>query len=490
MRKSGILMPMFSLPSRFGTGCFSGEARGFIDFLSDSGQSLWQLLPLCPTAYGDSPYQSPSAFAGNPYFIDIDTLKEEGLLTEAEAEEYASICPKGDRVDYGFLYSTRPVILRRAFERFDTASSDYQQFKEREKYWLDDYTLFAAIKDRMGGAPPQNWEHRYKHREGGFEKDFKEDTEYYAFLQYEFSKQWSALKSYANSKGIELIGDIPLYVSADSADLWAHPGLFEAREDLTLTAVAGCPPDMFDANGQLWGNPLYRWDAHKEQGYGWWIKRIRRNMELYDILRLDHFRGFAGYYSIPDGSDARGGRWLEGPRWELFDAIFKECPEAEFIAEDLGYITEDVRDLLKDTGIGGMKVLQFAFDGNPDNIFLPHKWSESDTAYTGTHDNQTLVGWIKSNPGEARCSAQYMNVPFEGECDLAFRLIRLAMESSADRCIVPLQDYLCLDDNYRINAPGQGGGQWTVRLGREHFSDGLRDRILEITKTSGRGANA
>ncbi len=489
MRKSGILMPMFSLPSRYGIGCFSREARQFIDFLSESGQSLWQLLPLCPTAYGDSPYQSPSAFAGNPYFIDIDTLKDEGLLTEAEAEEYASLCPQGDRVDYGFLYSTRPMILRKAYERFDKNCPDYLRFKAEEDWWLADYTLFASAKSRFGGAPPQNWDNRYKYREKGYEQDLKDEAEYHAFLQYEFSKQWLSLKEYANSKGVELIGDIPLYVSADSADLWANRHLFEAKDDLTLTSFAGCPPDAFDANGQLWGNPLYRWDVHKEQGYDWWIKRIKRNMALYDILRLDHFRGFAGYYSIPAGKSAREGHWVEGVGAELFDAIYTNCPEVKFIAEDLGYITEDVRRLLAGTRIGGMKVLQFAFDGNPNNIFLPHKWSESDTAYTGTHDNHTIAGWIKAYPNDARRSAEYMGMDYGDTSALADGLIRLAMGSRADICIVPLQDYLGLDDGYRINAPGEGGGQWTIRLKAEHFTDDVAERILRITKESERTVN-
>lgn len=490
MRKSGILMPMFSLPSRFGIGCFSNEARQFIDFLSDSGQGLWQLLPLCPTAYGDSPYQSPSAFAGNPYFIDIDTLKEDGLLTASETDEYAGICPRDGRVDYGFLYATRPIILRKAYERFDKSDPDYLRFKEDEGDWLVDYTLFAAAKNRFGGAPPMAWDNRYKYRENGFDEDLREDAEYYAFLQYEFGKQWTALKNYANSRGVELIGDIPLYVSADSAELWAHRELFEARDDLTLTAVAGCPPDIFDSNGQLWGNPLYRWNVHAETGYDWWIRRIRRNMKLFDILRLDHFRGFAGYYSIPAGSDARRGSWFEGPGRDLFDAIFIGCPDAKFIAEDLGHITDDVQKLLDDTGIGGMKVLQFAFDGNPSNGFLPHNWEERDTAYTGTHDNQTLIGWIKTNPEDAKRSAQYLGVPFESAEALAHRLIRCAMGSRADICIVPVQDYLSLDDGYRINAPGKEGGQWTVRLGKEHFSRELAERILEITKESERTVNA
>ena len=492
MRKSGILMPVFSLPSDWGIGCFSKEAEEFVDFLVRSGQSYWQLLPLSPTAYGDSPYQSPSAFAGNPYFIDIAALCREGLLTEDEAESYRKLCSTRSRVDYNFLYTTRGDILSKAFSRFDTRSPDYISFKDTESYWLGDYALFMAIKETLGGAPLKDWPGKLKHAHNGATADFDVDTirraEFHKFVQYQFMKQWLGIKKYANSKGIQIIGDIPIYVAADSADLWSHSGLFELGGDLNPITVAGCPPDRFDKRGQLWGNPIYDWEQHSKDGNRWWIERIKRNMRLYDVIRLDHFRGFESFYSVPaDSETAEIGEWRKGPGIELFNAIKKGCPHAKFIAEDLGFITDSVRKLLADTGFAGMKILQFAFEDAEDNVYLPHNYTTNNVVYTGTHDNHTAAGWATAAPPSAvKRMAEYVNTPLSCKEDVCRSLVHLAMTSVADTCIIPFYDYLERGDEYRINIPGKVGGHWTVRFDREDFSGVLVRRIWHLTKLSGR----
>lgn len=489
MRRSGILLPVFSLPSPYGIGCFSREAKKFIDFLADAYQTYWQILPLGPTSYGDSPYQSPSAFAGNPYFIDIDTLKSEGLLTPNECEEYLRICPKGKKVDYKFLYDTRHKILKKAFLRF-AETEDYRRFEEEERYWLNTYAQFAAIKDHFGGAPLESWDKSVRLREKSaiesLLQKLSNKIHYHKFLQYQFMRQWSAIKTYANEKGIQIIGDMPIYTALDSAESWANPELFEFDSNRMPTIVAGCPPDTFSKDGQLWGNPVYDWEYHHNTGYKWWTERLRRSMRLYDVVRIDHFRGFDSFYAIPYGSKtARTGRWYKGPGMKLFNVLKEDCPDLDIIAEDLGFITDSVRSLLISTGYPGMKVMQFAFDSREDSDYLPHNYIRNSVVYTGTHDNQTSLGWAQTADKEdlAR-GVDYMGVDSVCAEDVCRGLVRLAMGSVSDVCIIPLQDYLMLDDRARINTPGTLGGNWTWRMDR--IDTETEKEIAHITAVYGR----
>ena len=379
MRKSGILMPISSLPSKYGIGAFSKEAYDFVDLLKETNQSLWQILPLGPTSYGDSPYQSISTFAGNLYFIDLEELIEEGLLTEKECTS----CDWGDNeeyIDYGKIYSSRFKILRQAYKRSNLENdTDYIKFCKENEYWLKDYALYIAIKNSNESKSWTNWDEDIRLRKveaiNFYEESLKEDIEFYKYTQYLFFKQWNKLKAYANENGISIVGDIPIYVSLDSADSWSNPELFQLDKDGYPTAVAGCPPDYFSKDGQLWGNPLYNWEYNKESNYEWWIKRIEHAFKLYDVVRIDHFRGFDEYYSIPYGDkDAKKGCWKKGPGIDLFNAIKERLGEVNIIAEDLGTLTDSVHQLLKDTNYPGMKVLQFAFDTDGDNEYLPHNY--------------------------------------------------------------------------------------------------------------------
>ena len=484
MRKSGILLPIFSLPSPYGIGCFSDNAKKFIDFLSGSGQSLWQILPLGPTSFGDSPYQSPSAFAGNPYFIDLDTLCADGLLTEQECENYKNQCPLSDRVDYGFLYSTRNKILKNAFERF-VPDSEYEKFIYDEREWLDDFAQFMAIKDYYGGKSVYEWDEPIRKRNAqaltSLINELSQEIAYHKFLQYEFMKQWLDIKEYANRRGIQIIGDMPIYTALDSAESWATPELFEFDESIRPTVVSGCPPDSFSPDGQLWGNPVYRWDYHRSQGFDWWIRRMNRNLKLYDIVRIDHFRGFESYYAIPYGAEnAKDGKWYEGIGTELFDALKENCPGLNIIAEDLGFITDGVRKLLHDTGFPGMKVLQFAFDLRDESDYLPHNYQRNSVVYTGTHDNSTTLGWANSvNESELDYAREYMGC--NNVCD---GLVRLAMSSVSDTCIIPLQDYLRLDDSARLNTPSTLGNNWRWRM--QIPTQEVEKRIHRLTSIYGR----
>ena len=399
MRTSGILLPVASLPSKYGIGAFSKEAYKFVDTLEKAGQSYWQILPLGPTGYGDSPYQSFSTFAGNPYFIDLEKLIKKGWITKDECKAYDF----GDNtgyVDYEKIYNCRYEILRKAYERSRIADdADFQKFCKENKEWLDDYALYTEIKAANDGKSWSEWEDEYRLRdELALEKFAKENREgilFQKFMQYEFATQWGALKAYANEKGIEIIGDIPIYVAFDSADAWMNPELFEFDEDMNPIEVAGCPPDGFTADGQLWGNPIYDWEYHKKQNFAWWIRRIKHCEVLYDVVRIDHFRGFDEYYTIPYGmTNARIGKWKKGPGIALFKEVKKHVKNIEIIAEDLGYMTQAVRDLVAETGYPGMKVLQFAFGGGSDNEYLPHNYTPNSVVYTGTHDNETLMQYL------------------------------------------------------------------------------------------------
>ena len=396
MRASGVLMPVSSLPSRYGIGCFSKEAYEFVDCLERAGQSKWQVLPLGPTGYGDSPYQPFSTFAGNPYFIDLDMLVEEGLLFKEECEQLQW---GGDPrfVDYERIYFSKNEILRKAYGRFD-ADDKFYAFCKKEQEWLEPYCLFRAIKDSQNGALWTTWPEELRKSDSkevqNKKKELEKEMEYYQFLEYEFDCQWNKLKAYANKKGITIIGDLPIYVAIDSADAWANPMMFQMDENGVPSAIAGCPPDAFSADGQMWGNPLYDWKTQKKTGYKWWIQRMKRSLVLYDTVRIDHFRGFAEYYAIPaDAENALEGEWKEGPGIDLFRAMEKALGDMDVIAEDLGTLDEKVFDLMDETGYPGMKVLQFAFDSGNTNFYLPHRYKKNCVVYTGTHDNDTTKAW-------------------------------------------------------------------------------------------------
>lgn len=496
MRASGVLLPISSLPSAYGIGCFSKEAYAFIDQLKSAGQKYWQILPLGPTGYGDSPYQSFSTFAGNPYFINLEELIESGWLTKEECED-AYFGDNSISIDYGALFESRYPLLRKAFSRSKIEiDKDFLLFVEEQKDWLRDYALYMAIKDSKGGSCWDQWEESLRFREKDAlqekEKELQEDILFYEFMQYIFWKQWDKLKAYANKQGIKIIGDIPIYVSFDSADAWAGKELFQFNEDGTPSAVAGCPPDGFSATGQLWGNPLYRWEYHKETGYAWWMKRLKACFDHYDVVRIDHFRGFDEYFSIPYGAeDATGGHWEKGPGIALFDAMKKELGEKEIIAEDLGYVTDTVRQLVKDSGFPGMKVLEFAFDSRDSGSaadYLPHNYEKNTVVYTGTHDNETIIGWFKDGlqKEEQQMVRDYFYLPDEPEDKIHIPLIQAAMASVSDLCIIPIQDYLGLGNEARINTPSTSGCNWKWRLALGQFSEELIEYMATITKRYGR----
>ena len=491
-RASGILLPIASLPSRYGIGTFSRCAYDFVDFLERAGQRYWQILPLGPTGYGDSPYQSFSTFAGNPYFIDLDQLAEEGLLSEEECEAIDAQ-EDGQYIDYQKLYETRFDILRKAYERSSLAEKpEYQDFLEENKEWLEDYCLFMAVKDWFGGKSFAEWDEDIRLRRPEAMERFREllaeEIDFYRFQQFYFQKQWYRLKKYANSHGVEIIGDIPIYVAFDSADTWSEPALFQFDENGTPSAISGCPPDGFSATGQVWGNPLYDWEYHEKTGYAWWIKRMRRCFRLYDIVRVDHFRGFDEYFSIPYGQDtAQGGHWAKGPGIALFHALQKELGETRIIAEDLGFLTDSVIRFVRDTGYPGMKVLEFAFDSREESNYLPHTYTQNCVAYTGTHDNQTVVGWFRSLPEEDyRMAVRYLDLKREDENEINWKMIRTVLASVADTAIIPIQDYLGLDDAARINTPSKLGGNWIWRMKKNALTEEMEKKIRELTELYGR----
>ena len=495
MRASGILMPVFSLPSRYGIGSFSKSAYQFVDMLKKAGQKYWQILPLCPTSYGDSPYQSFSTYAGNPYFIDLDQLIEEKLLTRKECQA----CDFGDDpqdIDYGKLYENRFKLLRKAYERANVGEDqEFEAYRRENAWWLDDYALFMAVKDRFDGVAWNEWVEdirlRWSNAMDYYRRELYYEIEFYSYLQFVFMKQWKKLKNYANINGIEIIGDIPIYVAFDSADAWANPELFQFDSENLPTAVAGCPPDGFSADGQLWGNPLYRWDYHRETGFDWWIRRIAYCSELYDVVRIDHFRGFDEYYSIPYGdTTARNGHWEKGPGIALFEAAKNRLGELNIIAEDLGYITDSVKKLVADSGFPGMKVLEFAFDSREKSDYLPYTYEKNSVVYTGTHDNETIAGWYAGlDKSDLKMCTDYMNIDRIPGKEYHWDFIRLAMLSVSDLCVIPIQDYLGLDNRARINHPSTLGTNWRWRLAKGQLSASLLKEIREMTRISGRLQN-
>ncbi|KAI4447307.1 4-alpha-glucanotransferase [Eubacterium plexicaudatum ASF492] len=494
-RSAGILLPITSLPSKYGIGCFSKSAYDFTDWLKEAGQTYWQILPLGPTSYGDSPYQSFSTFAGNPYFISLEALIEEGVLTKKECDK-ADFGKLADDINYEKMYKSRYPLLHMAYERSKISENpDYQQFITENNWWLSDYALFMALKDRFEGVPWNEWPEdirlRYGYSMDYYRKELYFEIEFQQYMQFKFFEQWNALKAYANESGIRIIGDIPIYVAMDSADAWAHPELFQLDENNVPVAVAGCPPDGFSADGQLWGNPLYRWDYHRSTDYAWWISRLYFCFRMYDVLRIDHFRGFDEYYSIPYGEkSAVNGHWEKGPGIELFQRMEHHLGKHDVIAEDLGYVTDSVRKLVHDSGFPGMKVLEFAFDSRDSgsaNDYLPHNYMENCVAYTGTHDNETIAGWFTSIKKEERQIARDYLCDQHTPQKLLYRsFISLVMRSSAKTCIIPMQDYMGLDNDCRTNKPSTVGTNWRWRLTPKDLSDELQEEILAYTKRYGR----
>ena len=486
MKQAGILLPLSSLPSPYGIGTMGREAYRFIDFLADSNQKIWQLLPIHQTSYGDSPYQSPSAFAGNPYFIDIDALIDQGLLTKKEVKDQP---PTTEYVDYAHVYYARYPLLRKAFARFNaTKYADYEDFCKQNAFWLDDYAAFMAIKSTYDFQGRNTWALADRRKDTLPADKVIDESEcnFWKFLQYFFFAQWEKMHAYAKQKGVALVGDMPIYVADDSADVWANPTMFCLNAKGMTKTVAGVPPDYFSETGQLWGNPLYDWKAMKADNYNWWYERLRVAFSLFDIVRIDHFRGFCNYWSIPAGEQtAINGKWKNGPGAEMFITLEQRFGyRLPLIAEDLGDLDAKVHKMLKKLGYPGMKVLQFAFDSD-DSDYLPPHYTENCVVYTGTHDNRTTLGWLDDRTYDPRLRFERAVPGYRGAKDLD-RLIRYALDSRADLCIIPMQDYLGLDDAARINTPGTLGDNWKWRLAKNYDKASLKNHIRKLTDASGR----
>ena len=476
--KAGVIMPVSSLPSPYGIGSLGKCAFDFIDFLDATGQTCWQVLPLNPTSLGDSPYQSPCSAAGNPYLIDLQVLADQGLLTKEELKQHK----RAGRVDYGFLWNTRFAVLRLAYSRFRPDSA-YRAFVKKQAHWLEDYALFMTLKEHYGHSAWTTWapEHRAYAQAVEHKAQFEDKMGFWRWCQYAFDTQWSAVRQYANQKKIRIIGDMPIYVAHDSVDVWAAPEQFLLEGDGTPTVVAGCPPDGWTPDGQLWGNPIYNWERQEKEGFAWWLRRIAEGFRRYDILRIDHFRGFAGYYNVPYGEPtARNGKWDAAPGIALFRAMAEKFPKARIIAEDLGYITPDVLELMEDTGFPGMKMLHFAFY-DPDSDNLPRMYKNPNcVVYSASHDSDCTRTWLKNLRGAARRR-------FNRECarhpeqHRIWDLIQFAMESQANLAMVPLQDYLMLSNEQgRMNEPGTASGNWNWRVNPRYDTPKLRKQILDL----------
>ena len=484
-RSNGVLMHISSLPGNTGIGTLGKPAYDFVDFLKKSSQTYWQILPICPTSYGDSPYQSFSTFAGNPYFIDFELLVGQDFL---QKKDYENISWGSDetQVDYGLLYEQRHKlfsIIQKNFEK--NTPADFESFCKENAFWLDNYSLFMAIKDAHNGVSFLEWEKEIINRE---EQSLKKWTEkcsdrinYYKILQYLFFAQWNNLKKYANDNGIKIIGDIPIYVAADSADVWSSPEQFMLDENHVPIEVAGCPPDGFSADGQLWGNPVYNWDYMKKDNYSWWKKRLEMSLKNFDVLRIDHFRGFDSYYCIPFGdTTAKNGVWKKGPGTALFEEIKKCYGELPIIAEDLGFLTDSVRQMLKDVGYPGMKVLQFAFDSRENSDYLPHSYSKNSVVYTGTHDNDTILGWTSSAPAEDYSNAKkYLRT---NDKNFPTEMMLAAIESVSNTCILCMQDLIGLDGSARMNTPSTVGNNWKWRATQNQITENISEFLSYYTK--------
>ncbi len=494
IRRSGILLHPTSLPGAYGIGSFNQDAYRWVDFLTQTRQSLWQVLPLGPTGYGDSPYQSFSSFAGNPYLISLEQLVQLGLLDQ-EVLDRAPHFPR-ERVDFGAIYTWKLPLLRHVADEFETRATpelreEFAQFCNENAAWLDDFALFMALKDAHNGAPWNQWEMPLRSRQpaalNAAQSEHAAAVFNHKLNQWLFYRQWLALKTYANTRGVQIVGDIPIFVAMDSSDAWTNPDEFFLDDQFQPTVVAGVPPDYFSATGQLWGNPLYRWDVMRANRYSWWIRRIRAALRLYDIVRIDHFRGFAGYWEVPAGEEtAINGRWVAGPGADLFYVIRAELgDDLPIIAEDLGEITPDVIELRDQFGLPGMKILQFAFSTDASDKFLPHNYTRNFIVYSGTHDNDTSWGWYRhtANDHERDFFRRYFRT--DGH-DAAWTLIEGAFRSVANTAIVPLQDLLNLGGEARMNLPGRASGNWSWRFVPEQLTGHLADRLLDATLTYGR----
>ena len=483
-------MHISSLPSPYGIGTMGKEARKFADFLEKAGQKYWQILPICPTSYGDSPYQSFSSFAGNPYFIDLETLCKEKLLKKSECESF----PWGENphyVDYGVMYQSRYQLLRLAFNRFKKDIPDeFYTFCKKEAEWLEEYALFMALKDAHGGVAWFEWEDELRLRKPealeAARREYADNILFYKMLQYLFYKQWWSLKEYVNGKGIEIVGDVPIYVAGDSADVWANPSQFYLDENLNPIDVAGCPPDAFSADGQLWGNPLFRWDVMKKDNYEWWTKRIKAVSKLYDVVRIDHFRGFDSYYAIPaKDTTAKNGEWRQGPVVDLFKTLKRRLGKLNIIVEDLGFLTPSVLKLVADSGFPGMKVVQFAFDSREGSNYLPHTYPTNCVVYTGTHDNDTIMGWMKTAPkASVKFAKEYLNLTKEEGYN--WGMMRGAWGSVADTAIVTMQDIIGAGSEARMNTPSTLGGNWEWRATSDQIDNKLAKRVYKYMEMYGR----
>ncbi|HAJ98422.1 MAG TPA: 4-alpha-glucanotransferase [Bacteroidales bacterium] len=491
-RASGILLHITSLPSPYGIGTLGKEAYDFVDFLVASGQKIWQILPLGHTGYGDSPYQCFSAFAGNPLLIDLNKLQEDGLLEPNELPTDTTF--DLEAVDFGQVFTYKYPLLRKAFERFKVQQTtvrkmQWENFESKSKFWLNDYAFFMALKNLNGGKAWSEWDEPVKKRDASIlaklKGELSDDIHFYKFLQFTFFRQWLELKAYANLNDIKIIGDIPLYVASDSADAWSKPEIFDFDEDLNPITVAGVPPDYFSETGQLWGNPIYNWEILKNDGFNWWVERVKANLVIYDVLRIDHFRGLAAYWAVPFGEPtAINGEWIKAPGMELLEALYEALGNPPIIAEDLGLITPDVIDLRDGYGLPGMKILQFAFDSEEANDFMPHTFNNNCVVYTGTHDNDTTLGQFQSvKDADRQLMKNYFNVD---EQDPVWSFVKLAWSSVADTAIAPLQDLLRLGSEARMNFPGKPSGYWKWRYRKEQLKPDHAHELLAITRLYGR----
>ncbi|MDR0920279.1 MAG: 4-alpha-glucanotransferase [Oscillospiraceae bacterium] len=502
MRKSGILMHISSLPSKFGIGKMGKSAYDFVDFLSNAGVKCWQVLPISPTSFGDSPYQSFSVYAGNPYFIDFELLKSDGILKKSDYENY-KWQNNSFEVDYKRIYESTFKVLKTAYKNYrNELSALYFKFTEDNKLWLDDYALFMTLKFKNDGKAWYEWDKSLAMRDSKAlakaREDYKKDIDFFKFVQYKFYRQWHNLKQYANDKGIEIIGDMPIYTAYDSADVWCNPELFQLDEQKRPVDVAGCPPDAFSKTGQLWGNPLYNWEYHKKgtlgkqtnplgetknEPYKWWRQRIEFSVKIFDIVRIDHFRGFESYYAIPANAEtAETGEWRKGPGAELFKTIEAKLGKLNLISEDLGFLTPEVEEMLKEVGYPGMKIMQFAFGGDSSNEYLPHNFTTNNTVvYTGTHDNPTLKGWVNSLSKKAlKHCFDYLNI--EKKKDIPDAIIRLAWATCGDLAIAQMQDFLKAEENARMNTPSTLGINWKYRIQSSDLTEDLAKQIKSLNK--------
>lgn len=490
-RSAGVIMHIASLPGKFGIGTFGKEAYEYVEFLYKSGMRYWQILPLGQTGYGDSPYQSFSAFAGNPYFIDFDILNDEGILSKAEYinENYGD---NEECIDYGLLFNIKYIVLRRAYENFKKSHNFllkeyFESFKEENNWWLDNYSLYMAVKGKFNLASWQEWDDDIKKRRPEtielYRNELSDEIEFWSFIQFLFFKQWNELKSYANEKGIKIIGDMPIYVAEDSADVWSNPEAYLIYEEtLKPISIAGCPPDAFSETGQLWGNPLYDWNYMEKTGYKWWIKRVEESLKLYDVVRIDHFRGFESYWEIPFGEKtAVNGKWKKGPKEEIFNVMENKLGKLNIIAEDLGDLTDEVLDLRDELGFPGMKILQFAFDSDEANAYLPFNYGTTNcVVYTGTHDNDTTKGWYsKADKKATDYVRRLLNISGE---DIAWDLIRMAEGSVAKYAVIPVQDVMNLGSKARMNTPGKAEDNWQFRFTEDMLTDDMAKGMKYLAK--------